>query len=313
MSEQGSHDVSHIWQALGTNLLIALGKGVCAGLTGSGALLAETLHSAADCGNQVLLLVGIQRSKQPPSDAFPLGQGRGVYFWSFMVALLLFSGGGVFSLYEGIHKFFAHETEEVGGIWLGVGMLAFALVLEGWSTFSNIRELNKRRGKTPFVKYLRDTKESDLIVIFGENSAAVFGLIIALTALLLSHITGDHRWDSAGTVLIGVTLIGVAAFLARETVSLLLGESPDPEVVAAVHEVAAELPQVQRVFRVIPLQQGPGEVLIAMKMVFEPTLNVVEVTKVINEFEKRLRARRKERLWLFVEPDLDGQPDVPKP
>ncbi len=313
MADAHEHDTSHILQSLVVNAVIAAGKGVCAYLTGSGALLAETLHSFADCGNQLLLLVGIRRSKQPPDEQHPLGQGRGVYFWSFMVAMLLFSGGGVFSVYEGVHKFFEHHEEQVGSIWMGVGMLVFALLLEGWATIGNIRELNKRRGSKPFLKYLRDTKESDLIVVFGENSAAVFGLVIALAALGLAHVTHDHRWDSAGSVLIGLTLIGVATFLARETVSLLLGESADPEIVAAVHAVAAELPEVRKVFRIIPLQQGPGEVLIALKMQLDRSLTVGDAERIINDFEARLRARRPERLWLFVEPDNAGQSDAATP
>jgi cation diffusion facilitator family transporter len=309
MSEQ-QHDTSHIFQSLAVNVVIATGKGICAFLTGSGALLAETLHSFADCGNQLLLLIGIRRSKRPPDELHPLGQGRGVYFWSFMVAMLLFSGGGMFSIYEGIHKFFAHETEEVGGIWMGVGMLCFALLLEGWACYGNVVELNKRRKNVPFGKYLRDTKDSDLIVVFGENSAAVLGLIIALAALGMAHFTGDHRWDSAGSVLIGLTLVGVAAFLGRETVSLLLGEAADPEIVAAVHQVAGEIPHVMKVFRVIPLQQGPGEVLIAMKMQLDPALTIAVAEGIINDFEAKLRARRPERLWLFVEPDHDGRTDA---
>lgn len=310
MSDHDEHDTSHILQSLAVNVIIAIGKGVCAFWTGSGALLAETLHSFADCGNQILLLVGVRLSKRPPDDEHPLGQGRAVYFWSFLVALLLFTGGGVFSVYEGVHKFFEHSDEEVGGIWLGLGMLAFSLVLEGYSAGSNVVEINKRRGKTPFYQYLRETKDSDLLVIFGENGAAVLGLTIAMAALTLSHFTGDHRWDSGGTVLIGVVLVGVATFLARETVSLLLGEAADPEIVTAIHAVAADLPEVRKVFRVICIQQGPGEVLVAMKMMFDPKLSVTDAANLINDFEKRLRGRRPERLWLFIEPDVDGQRNV---
>jgi cation diffusion facilitator family transporter len=310
-ADHADHDTSHIIQSLAVNVVIAIGKGICAFLTGSGALLAETLHSFADCGNQVLLLVGVRRGQLPPDEAHPLGYGRAVYFWSFMVALLLFSGGGVFSIYEGIHKSLEHAHEESAGsgLWWGIGMLAFSLVLEGYSAGSNVVELNKRRGAVPFFKYLVDTKDSDLIVIFGENSAAVVGLFIALGSLILAHVTGDPRWDSAGTVLIGLVLVCVAMFLARETVSLLLGEAADPEIAGAVHAVAAEMPAVRKVFRVIAVQQGPGQVLIAMKMMFDPTLTIVQASGVINDFESRLRKRRPERLWLFIEPDSDGETD----
>src|SRR5678809_365330 len=144
-------------------------KGVAAVLTGSGALLAETLHSAADCGNQLLLLLGVTRARRPPSRSHPLGYGRDVYFWSFMVALLLFSGGGMFSIYEGVHKI--HHREPVEKVWLGLVILSISILIEGWALYGNVREMNRRRAGKPFMKYLRDTKDSDLVVVFGENLA----------------------------------------------------------------------------------------------------------------------------------------------
>src|SRR5262249_48662911 len=191
---------------------IAVFKGGAAFYTGSGALLAETIHSFADCANQLLLLLGVRQSSQKPDSLHPLGYGRSLYFWSFMVALLLFSGGGMFSIYEGIHKL--QHPDPVENVWVGVAILLFSLLLEGWSAFSNVRELNRRRGKVAFFKYLRDTKDSDLIVVFGENSAATLGLLFALSALGLSYVTHDGRWDAAGSLVIGLVLIGVALFLA---------------------------------------------------------------------------------------------------
>ena len=304
MSTNESHGTSHILQSLAVNLVIAVGKGICAWLTGSGALLAETLHSFADCGNQILLLVGVRRSKQPPDEAHPLGYGRAVYFWSFMVALLLFTGGGVFSVYEGAHKFWEHaEQAEAGGLWVGIGMLVFSLVLEGGSTASNIREINRRRGKKGFLKYLQDTKDSDLVVVFGENSAAVVGLVIALAAIGMTHATGDSRWDSLGTIAIGLVLVGVAAFLALEIVSLLVGEAADPEVVETINQLVVEMPEVESLLRIIAIQQGPGEVMVAMKIGVSPSLNARQVVDAINELERRIQAKHPEIRWLFVEPD----------
>ncbi|HTM20406.1 MAG TPA: cation diffusion facilitator family transporter, partial [Kofleriaceae bacterium] len=172
---------AHILQSLLVNLVIAATKGVAAVFTGSGAMVAETIHSSADCGNQILLLVGVRRSRQPPDRAHPLGYGRALYFWSFIVALMLFLGGGVFSIYEGIHKVRAPEDPEQ--VWLGQLILGIALVLEGWATIGNVREINRRRGDRGFVTYLRETKDSDLIVVFGENAAAVLGLALAMAAL----------------------------------------------------------------------------------------------------------------------------------
>lgn len=304
------HDTSHIVQSLAVNLLIAAGKGVAAFFTGSGALLAETLHSFADCGNQVLLLVGVRQSRRPPDESHPFGYGRELYFWSFMVAMLLFSGGGVFSIYEGIHKLQhpAHEEESLQGLLMGLGMLAFAFVLEGWSTLSNVRDMNKRRGKKSFFAYMRDTKDSDLVVVFGENSAAVLGLVFAIIALGLAHFTHNPMWDSIGSVFIGLILVCVAVFLAWKTKSLIVGESGDPEIIDAVDAILKEMPAITRRLRVVTLQQGPGEVMAMMKLEFASDLTAPQVANAINEFERRLRERRPEAKWLFVEPDLHGTP-----
>lgn len=294
-------NTKQILQSLAVNVAIASAKGVAAVFTGSGAMLAETLHSAADCSNQLLLLLGVRQAAKPPDEAHPLGYGRDLYFWSFVVALLLFSGGGVFSVYEGVHKL--AEPEPVENVWLGLGILFFSLGLEGWATWGNLRELNARRGATPLFEHLRRTKDSDLIVLFGENSAAVLGLSFAIGALLLAWRTGDARWDAVGSILIGLVLIGVAIFLAREVKSLLIGESADPAIAAAV---AAELPahpDLLGLLRLITVQQGPGEVLVAMKVRLRPGLTSQEVVDRINRFEQALHVRAPEVRWCFVEPD----------
>jgi divalent metal cation (Fe/Co/Zn/Cd) transporter len=221
-----------------------------------------------------------------------------------MVALLLFSGGGVFSIYEGIHKLQA-TGEELGTVWLGFAILGFSIAIEGWATISNIKELNKRRGSKPLFRYLRETKDSDLVVVFGENSAAVLGLALAMGSLFIAWQTGDARWDAVGSLAIGVVLIAVAIFLAVEVKSLLVGESADPEIESAVREAVAEQDGVDKVLRVITVQQGPGEVMVALKLHFESTLDSPGIARVINEFENRLRKKRPEVKWCFVEPDID--------
>jgi cation diffusion facilitator family transporter len=300
-----SSDTRHIYQSLAVNLAITVAKGVAAVLTGSGAMLAETLHTGADCGNQLLLLLGVRRSQQPPDRDHPMGYGRSLYFWSFMVALLLFTGGGVFSVYEGIHKL--HHAEPIEKLWLAVGILAFSLLLEGGSTLSNIREMRRRSGGRTLVRYLHETKDSDLIVIFGENAAASLGLVLALVSIGLAVATGDPRWDAYGTVAIGVVLVGVAVFLAYEVKSLLVGEAADPVIEHAVRELVAEDPQIHALNSLITVQQGPGEVMVAMKLRFEPTMSAEAVSTLINTFEDRLRARCPEVRWSFVEPGLDGE------
>lgn len=301
----------HIIQSLLVNVAIAAVKAVAAYFTKSGSMLAEALHSFSDCGNQVLLLVGVRQSKKPADEKHPFGYGRAIYFWSFMVAMMLFLGGGVFSIYEGIHKI--REPEPVERVWLGVGILAISLVLEGAACLSNIKELDERRGKKAFMQYLKDTTDSDLVVVFGENSAAVLGLAFAIAALGLAAATGDGRWDGIGSVAIGLVLVGVAVFLATEVSSLLLGESADPEIDVVAREVARTIPEMETVLNVLTMQQGPGEVLVHIKIAFVPTLSVEDACRSINLFEERLRQARPEVRWVFVEPDIPKAPSQHRP
>jgi cation diffusion facilitator family transporter len=296
------HDTGHIVQSLVVNVTITAVKFVAAFFTRSGAMMAEALHSAADCGNQVLLLIGVRNARKPPDASHPLGHGRELYFWSFLVALLLFVGGGVFSVHEGIHKLL--EPEPVEHVAWGAGVLVVGLFLEGGALLSNVREMNRRRGKTPFVEYLRETKDSDLVVIAGENSADVLGLTLSLGSLVTAWATGDGRWDGAGSIIIGVVLVAVAMFLAREVKSLLVGEAADPEIRAAVEEAMRGDHHIERVLDLITIQQGPNEVLLAIKLSFAPHLGIDEVCHAINDFEARLRTLRPDVRWCFVEPDV---------
>jgi cation diffusion facilitator family transporter len=292
----------HIIQSLFANMAIATAKGVAAALTGSGAMLAETIHSGADCVNQVLLLLGVKRAQKSPDSRHPLGYGRDLYFWSFIVALLLFSGGGVFSIYEGYHKLL--HPEPVTSPWIGIAILIFSILLEGAATISNVRELNKRRGSVPFMRYLRDTKDSDLVVVFGENSAATIGLLLALAALVLTLATGDPLWDSVGSLGIGVVLVGVAIFLGVEIKSLLVGEAADATILQAAHELAGKQQHFRELYDVVAVQQGPGEVLFAAKVRLTEGISSEQVCEEINAFEAALRARYPEVKWSFVEPDV---------
>lgn len=296
------HDTSHIVQSLVANGAIAIGKGVAAVFTGSGAMLAETLHSAADCGNQLLLLLGVNKSQRPADATHPLGYGRSLYFWSFMVALLIFCGGGVFSIYEGWHKM--GHPEPIEKPWIGFTILGFSLLIEGWATLGNVKELNRRRGETSLFGFLRATKDSDLVVVFGENSAAVLGLGLALIALALAVVTEDPWWDGMGSLAIGVVLIAVAIFLAIEVKSLLIGEAADPAIAEAAREEIAIDSDIDALISIVTMQQGPGEVMVAVKVACRPDLTAQDVAALIDRFEDRLRARRPEAKWIFVEPGL---------
>ena len=303
MSDAGhAHSTKHIWQSMAVNAVIAIAKFIAAFISGSGAMLAEAIHSFADCGNQLLLLRGVTLARLPPDEKYPLGYGRNVYFWSFMVALLLFSGGGVFSIYEGIHHWV--HPEPVQSVTLALVILGFSLVLEGWATLGNVRELNRRRGTVGFVAFLRQTKDSDLVVVFGENAAAVLGLLLAVVAITVTKLTGDLRFDALGSLLVGFVLVGVAVFLAVEVKSLLVGEAADPRIKAAAEGLAVQHPSIDKVLSCVTIQQGPGEVLVALKIKIERNVNVEQLIGAINEFEDRLRERCPEVQWLYVEPDF---------
>ncbi len=294
-------NTGEVLKSLAVNVVIAVSKGIAAGLTGSGAMIAETLHSFADCGNQLLLLLGIRQSKRPPDAKHPLGYGRTMYFWSFIVALLLFFGGGVFSVYEGVHKVL--HPEPVGDITIAMIILGLSLALEGWSTYGNVKVMNARRGKTGFFRYMRETKDSDLIVVFGENSAAVLGLLLATLFIVISKVTNDGRWDAVGSLSIGLVLVGVATFLAREVKSLLVGEGAAPHVIAAAEKLVEDDPNVEKMIRILSIQQGPGEIVVAMKLKFRDGMNTKELVAAINAFEVELEKRVPEVKWSFIEPD----------
>lgn len=290
-----------IVKSLVVNVVIACVKAVASALSGSGAMLAETLHSFADCGNQLLLLRGVHNLRRPADAKHPLGYGRAVYFYSFVVALLLFFGGGVFSIREGIHKFI--HPDSVDAVGLAIGILAFSLVLEGWSLYGNLREIGRRRGAQSLVRYLRDTKDSDLIVVLGENAADVLGIVFGIAAIVLARQTGDGRWDAVGSLAIGLVLVGVATFLAREVKSLLVGEAADPTIAKVAEQLAAADPHVEQVLRVLTLQQGPGEVVVAMKLKMRSGMHTDQLVEAINELERALKAAVPEVKWSFIEPD----------
>jgi cation diffusion facilitator family transporter len=297
----GHESTGEIIKSLVVNVTIACSKGVAAVISGSGAMLAETIHSFADCGNQILLLLGVRATRRPADHQHPLGYGRAMYFYSFIVALLLFFGGGVFSIHEGIEKLL--HAEPVEDVRIALAILLFSLVLEGWSTLGNIKEINKRRGVIGFVRYLKTTKDSDLIVVFGENSAAVLGLVFALAALVLAKETGDGRWDGLGSVMIGLVLIGVATFLGREIKSLLVGESADDALLTSVRALADKDPNVETVLKMITLQNGPGEIVLALKLKMRTGMTGEQLVDAINAFERELKAREPDVRWSFIEPD----------
>jgi cation diffusion facilitator family transporter len=295
-----SGSVRAILYALGANLGIFVAKAVAAVLTGSGAMLAEAVHSLADCGNQGLLLFGMKRAKRPPTPDYPLGYGKEVYFWSFLVALMLFSVGGAFSVYEGIHKIFQPEPIERPVV--GVAVLVFSLALEWWSLRACLQEIDKTRGSITLWRWFRDSRDSEMIVVFGEQVASIAGLAAALLAVAVTLATGNPLYDAIGTVAIGVLLIVVAVFVAIEVKALLIGQSVDADKRVAIRAFLENRPEVRKVHNVITLQLGP-DVMVATKACFDPALPSPELVRQVNTVEAALRAQFPDVRWSFFEPD----------
>lgn len=289
-----------ILYALGANFAIFLTKLFAAVMTKSGAMMAEAVHSLADCGNQGLLLWGMKRSKQPPTPDFPLGFGKAIYFWSFLVALLLFSVGGVFSIYEGLHKL--QHPEPLRMPWLAVGVLGFGIIAESFSMWGCLKEVNKSRGQQNLWQWFRDSRQSELIVIFGEDLAALLGLAFALVAVLVTMATGNPVYDAYGTLGIGVLLIVVAVFIAVEVKALLIGQSADPALNRELRALIERQPEVARVFNLITLQLG-NDVMLAAKIELAANGSMEEACEAINRVEVAIRQAHPEIRFSFVEPD----------
>jgi len=289
-----------IFFALGANFAIFLAKGIAALLSGSGAMLAEAVHSLADTGNQGLLLLGMHRAKRPPTPDYPLGFGKEIYFWSFLVAVLLFSVGGMFSLYEGLHKLSAPEP--LNHPWIAVGVLVFAIIAESASLRAALHEVNKVRGSNSLWHWFRESRQAELVVVFGEDLAALLGLAFALVAVLLTMATGNPLFDAIGTMMIGVLLIVIAIFVAVEVKGLLIGQGVDPALKAQIHTFLAGRAELDEVYNVITLQLG-DDVLVSIKAKMAAVPSVSDLIAAINTLERDLRAQFVQVRWSFFEPD----------
>jgi cation diffusion facilitator family transporter len=301
MAGQGD-SLRAIFFALGANFAIFLAKIVAALLTGSGAMLAEAVHSLADCGNQILLLFGIRQAKKPPSPDYPLGYGKAVYFWSFLVALMLFSVGGMFSIYEGLHKL--HSDEPLKSPWIAVGVLVFSIVVEGVSMRACMVEVNKARGARTLWQWFRTTRQVELVVIFGEDLAALLGLVFALAAVGVAMITGNPLWDALGTLAIGVLLIVIAVFISIEVKAMLIGQSVDPEVRQQMRAFLEQRPEIECVYSLLTLQLG-NDVMVSIKAKMREKESALEMIGQINAVERELKRRFPHVRFSFFEPDVD--------
>ncbi|HJV61156.1 MAG TPA: cation diffusion facilitator family transporter [Albitalea sp.] len=296
-----SNSLRSIFFALGANLAIALAKTGGAVFTGSSSMLAEAIHSYADCGNQALLIWGLRESRDLPSAEHPLGSGRAIYFWSFIVALMLFTLGGVFSIYEGVHKLGASEPVQYA--WVAVGILAFGVVAESVSLWGCLREIAKERGERSLWQWFRSSRQSELLVVLGEDVAALGGLAMALGFIVLSVLTGNPVWDAIGSIAIGVLLVIVAVLVAVEVKALLVGQSAEPQVVLALREHLQSQPEVVQVYNLITQQMG-ADIMLALKARMKPQASDVALIEAINRVEASVRTRFPQVRWIFFEPDL---------
>ena len=287
--------------ALFANSAIALAKGVAAAMTGSGAMLAEAIHSVADSGNQLLLILGLRQTKKAPTSDHPLGFGKSIYFWSFLVAVILFSVGGMFSLYEGVHKLL-HPTP-LSYPWIAIAVLVFAIVAESISLWGCLREVNKERYGRSIFQWFRNSRSSALIVVFGEDIAALLGLVFALAAIIATYLTGNPMWDAIGTVSIGVLLIVVAFFVAVEVKDLLIGQSIEPTELEKMKRYLDQSPEVDKVYNLITMQFGP-DAMVAVKARMAPTGSEIDLIAAINKVESAFRSEFPSVAWLFFEPDV---------
>ncbi|MEO6154102.1 MAG: cation diffusion facilitator family transporter [Thermomonas sp.] len=289
--------------ALGANFAIACAKGVAAFFTGSSAMLAETVHSLADCGNQGLLLLGMRQSRRPPTPDYPLGFGKAIYFWSFLVAMMLCSVGGMYSVYEGWHKLSSHEAIDIPKLWWAVAVLVFAIIAEGMSMRACLQEIDKARGGRSLWRWFRTSRQAELVVIFGEDLAALAGLAVALLAVLLTMATGNVMWDALGTLAIGALLMIVAVFVARQVKAMLIGKSMEPDRELELRAFLQSRPEVDEVISLITLQLG-NDVMVSVQAQMAENQSAHALIEQINVVERAMKEVFPDVKWSFFEPDL---------
>jgi cation diffusion facilitator family transporter len=297
----GADSLKSILFALGANFLIAVAKTIGAVFTGSSSMLAEAIHSYADCANQGLLLWGMREGRRKPSPDHPLGYGKAIYFWSFIVAIMLFSMGGLFSIYEGIHKLQAHEPIEYA--WVAIAILTFGIAAESVSLWGCLREVNKDRGSQALWQWFRSSRQSELLVVLAEDLAALGGLVLALAFIALAMVTGNPMWDAAGSICIGALLVLVAVVVGVEIKALLIGQSVEGRVLERMREHIAAHDEVETVYNLLTQQLG-RDVMVAVKARMRPASTGLALVEAINRVEQSFRAAFPQVQWLFFEPDV---------
>ena len=291
--------------ALGANLGIAVAKFVAAAFTGSSAMLTEGFHSVVDSTNQLLLLYGERASQKPADEVHPLGYGRELYFWSFVVAILIFSTGAGLSVFEGIRHISAPSPIEDAA--LAYGVLGISFVLEGASWLTAMREFRVTQGSLGWWRAVRRSKDPATFIVLFEDSAAMFGLVVAALGVFLSHWTGNPMWDGAASIAIGIALAIVAFMLARESKGLLIGERADPQLVDAIRAAFMARPEVTGVQEVITIHIAPRKVFVAASVDFEDAVAVGDIERLIASTEAALREAWPQITSVYIQPKASLQ------
>ncbi|MCR5856162.1 cation diffusion facilitator family transporter [Mesorhizobium sp. J428] len=302
-SQGGSKTV--IYAALAGNLLIAATKFVAAWFTGSSAMLSEGVHSLVDTGNGGLLLYGMHRAARPPDSSHPFGHGREIYFWSFVVALLVFALGAGVSFYEGVIHIM--HPEEIKNPLVNFIVLGLSIVFEGSSWYVALREFRKTKGNLGYIEAVRKSKDPSVFTVLFEDSAALLGLVIALAGVAGAHLLRMPELDGAASIGISLVLAGTAIFLARETKGLLMGEPASPEIQARVLEIVQADPAVHKANGVLTVHIGPHQIVIGLSADFEDTLTTPEIEACVERIEARLREAVPEITGVFVKPQTSGE------
>jgi len=292
--------------AFSANMFIALVKFLVAWITTSSAMLAEAIHSVADTLNQVLLFIGVKKAAKKADELHPFGFSGETYFWSFIVAIFLFTTGAVFSIYEGAEKL--RHPEPVVHIEYAFLVLGTAFIAEALSLRTALKKINAERGKTGMVAYLRNSKKAELIVIFLEETAALIGLTIAMVGLLIEHLTGALFFDGLASILIGLLLASTALFVGIETKSLIIGEGADPEMLRRIRLLLLREESITHVIHIRSLHLGAEDILLAVKAEFDTRLNPKQICSLINGIEADIRAHYPQVNKIFIEPDIYKKP-----
>jgi cation diffusion facilitator family transporter len=300
VSTEGS--AKAIVAALGANIGIAVTKFVAAAISGSASMLAEGIHSVADSGNQVLLLIGGKRARREATKTHPFGYGRSRYIYAFMVSIVLFSIGGMFSINEGISKL--HETHELENAWLPLVVLGVSICLESFSLYTALKAAKEERGRTSLAKYIRHAKSPELPVVLLEDMAALTGLVLAFLGVGLTVVTHNAVWDAIGTLAIGVLLVMVAVILGIETSSLLVGEGASDKDTDKITDAIAATPGVDSLIHIKTLYLGPEELMVAAKFAVGKKATAQDIAKTIDDAEVMIRKAVPAARVIYLEPDI---------